>query len=1097
MAIFRSFSEIVNSMIERLRLTQPNLDTKEGTVARDLFIDIQADQLQQLHGAALAVAEKQSPEVASGRDLDRWASNFGIVRSPGSNANGIVVFTTNSIVIDIPIPAGTIVASRNGLRFKTIGNYILSSAEKNRFSANASRLKNSLNLVGISDSFAIEIPVQALNPGTSGNISSFQIIEHNLNDSLNITNLISFNGGSNNESDAAFRARVFSVFSGSNTGTSFGYRNAAISIPGVTDAIVIEPGNTLMLRDGTEIIKVNDGTFRILNSGTGGKVDLYILGKKLEEIVESYIYVDKSGVGNTVDERNDFVLGQANIDQTLTSEERRVNAFNNGILPLQPAESIISVVGSVSGIFAEKTINDDGSISGNYYLSKDTNADTGGSPFGFDKIKFISNNKDVSSENILKKSNNSVDPLRFSNISEISAVYQDVIISGENPTISLADRTIIQLKHFPIVTVNKVMNKTTGEVYTIVSQNQNNEGINTTGKIIISGKSLPSVSDVLSADYVWRLIYDKYTDYNGSDNSIDSSVNDSIDWGLSNFIKKEISIISRTDDDIEFQISTDNNISRVISVYSATQVTGTLSIVNINDIDVNGIELNINDDEISDIISITNEHGVEIYNTPNGNGYFSSRLIALPTDADLSSSLVTIFYNKIELYNIDDYDGSFNNNTITLPSEDILEKNGIYDLVNEFYLTGDNIFIDYVANINNVVPSITLSLLPINGSDNSNLLFDNVLTVITGSNQPTVYEYDSSGEITNILKNSPSRLSLITRGTNNSGKIKILGEVLSRHSIVIDAGIALNGLTLDLITAIKSELGITTIPSNIGIGIINNITTSQNKNIDLIGQKLSTNIYGFGKVSVDTNLENWQVTLPSTDNNNSLSFSSGEKLTIELLIYNNNDFEELYFTGNSKVITSKVFSKIQRISVSSGFRATGGSLVGNLQITLFNQPEVGSLYLTDYSFVAPSEGERITIRYNLNRLISDVTANLENVRCITADVLVKEVLELSVDVRGEIIINSNASIQSDTIIENVSNAIVNLLNTGTLGRTIDYSDLINIATSIQGVDSVNISLFNESGQVGRKNYIKGLDNQNIVAGEVIFTAVSRKNFKIT
>ena len=45
MALFRSYSEIVSSMTRRLELTQPNLDTKPGTVSRDLFIDIQAEQI--------------------------------------------------------------------------------------------------------------------------------------------------------------------------------------------------------------------------------------------------------------------------------------------------------------------------------------------------------------------------------------------------------------------------------------------------------------------------------------------------------------------------------------------------------------------------------------------------------------------------------------------------------------------------------------------------------------------------------------------------------------------------------------------------------------------------------------------------------------------------------------------------------------------------------------------------------------------------------------------------------------------------------------------------------------------------------------------
>jgi len=392
-AIFRSFSEIVNSIIERLRLTQPNLDTKVGTVSRDVFIDIQADQLEKLHSSMLLVSEKQSPEIARGKDLDRWANNFGITRNSGTPSNGIIVFTTNEISTDIPIPSGTVVTSRNGLQFRTIGSYIMSVAEKNRFSANGNRLRSTLDLAGITDSFAIEVPVRAGNSGTSGNISSFQVTEHNLEDALKVTNLVSFNGGSNTESDAAFRSRVFAVFSGSNTGTAFGYRNAALSIAGVNDAIVIEPGNTLMLRDGTETIEINDGSFRILSSGTGGKVDLYILGTQLEEVVESYVFTDKSGTGNAQDERNDFILGQGTLDSSLTSEERRIKAFNDGVLPLQPANTIISVIGSASGIMSKSVTNADGTISGNYSLVKDLNVDTGGSPFGFDKLRFVSRRK--------------------------------------------------------------------------------------------------------------------------------------------------------------------------------------------------------------------------------------------------------------------------------------------------------------------------------------------------------------------------------------------------------------------------------------------------------------------------------------------------------------------------------------------------------------------------------------------------------------------------------------------------------------------------------------------------------------------------------
>ena len=168
----RSFSEIVSTMIDRLRLTQPNLDTKPGSVARDLFVDLPADQLARLYKAISIVAEKQSLATTSGRDLDLLASNFGVSRSAGTPASGIAIFATNSLSSDISIPTGTIVTARNGVKFKTMGNYLMSVADKNRLAANANRMRKSLNIAGINSSFAIEVPVQATRSGTTGNVSS-------------------------------------------------------------------------------------------------------------------------------------------------------------------------------------------------------------------------------------------------------------------------------------------------------------------------------------------------------------------------------------------------------------------------------------------------------------------------------------------------------------------------------------------------------------------------------------------------------------------------------------------------------------------------------------------------------------------------------------------------------------------------------------------------------------------------------------------------------------------------------------------------------------------------------------------------------------
>ena len=334
MSSFRSFSEIVATMIQRLRLTQPNLDTKPGSVSRDLFVDIPADQISRLYSAVNLVSQKQSLATTSGRDLEKLAANFGTSRSTGSAASGIVVFCTTTINADIPIPTGTLVTARNGSVYKTIGNFVMSSVDKNRLAANANRMRRSLSIAGISANYALEVPVQALRNGTSGNVSSLQVVSTNMGSSVFVTNLTSMTGGANSETDDSFRSRILSIFSGANIGTSFGYRNALMAVDGVVDALVVEPGSALMLRDGTETIELEDGSSRILNSGTGGKVDAYILGRKIQNVSDSYIFTDLSGSGKITDDRNNYILGQSTQDLTKTSEERRLLAFKKATNPL-------------------------------------------------------------------------------------------------------------------------------------------------------------------------------------------------------------------------------------------------------------------------------------------------------------------------------------------------------------------------------------------------------------------------------------------------------------------------------------------------------------------------------------------------------------------------------------------------------------------------------------------------------------------------------------------------------------------------------------------------------------------------------------------
>ena len=1107
MSTFRSFSEIVATMIQRLQLTQPNLDTKPGSVSRDLFVDVPADQLARLYSAINLVSEKQSLATTSGRDLDRLASNFGTARNTGSAANGIVVFCTSSIVADIPIPTGTSVTSRSGAVYRTIGNFVMSSVDKNRFAANASRMRKSLNIAGISARYAIEVPVQAVRNGTFANVSSVQIVSTNLDEAVSVTNITSMTGGSNNETDDSFRSRILSIFSGANIGTSAGYKNALMGVDGVIDALVVEPGNSLMLRDGTETLEMDDGSSRILNSGSGGKVDVYILGRKIQETADSYIFSDLSGSGDISDDRNDYILGQSTQDLTRTSEERRILAFKNANIPAQPVDSVVSVTGSSSGTFTEKYVDLDGNINGNYVLEKDLNPETGGSPFGFDKISFISNTKDVIAENIIKKEIFGLDPLSFNDINEIHGVYLDISESRENSKVSVAGNQYIKLLHGPVIKVSKVINKTTGEVYSVVSQDLNEDGLNETGIVEISGRSLPSAADVLSVSYIWRHFFDPYIDYAGTGATgqfSDASAADAVDWSSAGGVFEEESLVSKSQDGLVYEVALKNNISRVLSAYKKDTVSGQASVIStVGAVSIVGIELSLDANSIENIISIKRaSDGVEVYKTKYMDGSFESRVITLPSDSPIKiGDDVIINYNMLEIYDIEETDGSFYNNVVTLPSDGALSASDLLEEVEAAHLSGERVYVSYVANASSVYKETNLSNLPVTAINKTNNLialddFDSEL-----SNQPIFYTFSSAGAPTRIDKFGAAPLRLSVSGISAPGKIKVSGETLTRLSIEVEAGVSLTNRMVNIQSEIKEALGLDAIPDNIGIARVDRAVLlgwsgRAKEEYDVFGCSLENISYSIGTAQLDSGLSNYQLELPETPNNNLITTTSGDIILLNILIYNTDDYEEIYFDGASEKITANRFGRVKRISVSSGFRTSGNNLAGKIAIGAVSQPNSGATYYVDYDFRAPKEGERITVSYNVNRLVIDATASVEQVRPITADILVKEADEILVDVEGTILVNENALGEADRIIDAAINAVSNLLNTARLGAVIDYSDIVSVVASQNGIDSVNISLFNESGKTGRKAFVKTLDNQTISPGSISFESVSRNKFRI-
>lgn len=715
MVTIRSVNEIILGLIDFFRLSQPDLDIKPGTVARDLFIEAPAGQLSLLYEELSNISNLQSFRLVVGSDLDKLAKNFGVVRKQATPATGVALLTFASINAPININKGDIIIANNGFAYSTTSGVAITTASTNFYKSVATKFRDQLDTVGISDQYAVEVTVAATSAGSSGNIGKYALNRTSIPGVSNVTNINAFAGGLDQEDDTTFRNRILATFSGSSVGTALGYLNAATSTEGVIDAVVIQPGDPLMTRDGTEVRVNSDGSRDIISEGAGGKVDIAVMGTNLQENTESYIYQDKSNTNDPTNSKNNVVLGQISGDQNKTISRKRIDNIKNGVLPIQPVDTLTQITGSVSGTnFIEKVTDSYGRVSGNYELLKDTGV-YGGSAWGFDALHWISNKISDFSEDRVKGQFNGQDNLTFTDVLGISKVQQFISITNENSTVTY-DRSIIQLLHYPATNVTRVFNVNTGERYVIVSQNYDNTGTyNTTGRIKISGNTLPSFNDILQVDYSWVFEFDKYSDYDGLlYTSNPRSVTDSIDWGYASVIKDERITFSKDTASGYFIGTAQHPVSSVINAKTFLEVDGIVAKLTTG-IYANRFSVTIQNMMISpstiDSIVLKNTNS-ELYSTSQANGTFIittdvfginivyNVTIILPTDTVAQTGdKVTVCTNSTDVFYATTTNGSFSGSQITIPSS--LIDTSATEIV---------LKVNYIANISDLFSAATTSL---------------------------------------------------------------------------------------------------------------------------------------------------------------------------------------------------------------------------------------------------------------------------------------------------------------------------------------------------------------------------------------------------
>jgi hypothetical protein len=673
---------------------------------------------------------------------------------------------------------------------------------------------------------------------------------------------------------------------------------------------------------------------------------------------------------------------------------------------------------------------------------------------------------------------NGQDSLAYSDVSEITGIQQYISVTNENSSVLPLNRSYIQLAHYPVTSVTRVFNSTTGERYVVSGTNPDGTGaINETGRIVITGQSLPAVSDILQVDYTWIFSYDSYIDFdNKLTNQNIRSSGDTIDWGYSNEVRRERVILATSGSYVTATSS--HPISSVESVNAFTEEAVTISLSS------SRLAVVVSD-QVSNVVSIIrNSDGAQLWNTTSNDGSISSFIIYLPTDTTASfGNAVTVTYNAVDVYNTTT-PGNFNQNVISITPSSTAT-------------VGTLVECNYVANISNLLPATLLSSLP--AIRNLNKFNTNILNNI--GTQPTTHLYSGVSIVQNY-RIAPTNLALSITGTISPGIITITGTTSFKVENVVFTA-AYNSLKQNLSSAIRSYLGlssVSSIPSNIKISKIakvEKVSVSDDLKVlevlntyDLIGYSILDNSFVKSESISDSTLSATEFELPPTTANKANTPEIGERFRITFYIVKTNDSENVSFSKSGTLYTQKKFALADIIAISSGFISTQ-SASATLSIAAMNQPATKNRYRAFYDYLAPKINERITIRYNYDKLISDVTKSIEPKRTTGADVLVKAAMQILVDATLYIVISSDMINSSAIVLQNVQNAITSMLNAKALGTTIDQSDLINSAYSVNGVDRVRVMYFNKEGETGSVLSIVAQNNEYIVANDVLIYQETR------
>jgi len=247
--------------------------------------------------AALGVSDAVTLQLLIDEQFDKYAANYDLTRHSSRKAVGTaVMFTTSPPTNDVYITDGSTISYPGdvdrgiaAVTFVVKGSYVMDSANLDYyFSPSEQR-------------WEITVNIEAQLPGSAGNVPARSITRVNDGNSLlQVTNGSPTLYGSDRETNQEVANRVKLARTSFDSGNESGYASAAYDVPGVLQARVEEEGDPLMMRDYDEPT----------NRHIGGKVDIYIKGARLVQIVDQVAFKYEHPVdtyGNQIGEQFDVV----------------------------------------------------------------------------------------------------------------------------------------------------------------------------------------------------------------------------------------------------------------------------------------------------------------------------------------------------------------------------------------------------------------------------------------------------------------------------------------------------------------------------------------------------------------------------------------------------------------------------------------------------------------------------------------------------------------------------------------------------------------------------------------------------------------------